>query len=173
MEAAKQKATRAEKSNDYQPAGPELSASGGITYVSWFAKNAKDPTTVATKDISDLDFILISRSGLTNRSTGALAERLALTAKETAQLLTLSLRTYHRKSPDEVLNPVASERLLLLTKLADHGVAVFEDQGKFNRWLRRPLRILGGNAPLAMLDTGQGIKWVDTLLGRMEHGVYS
>ncbi len=173
MEAAKQKAIRVRNLENDRTAGPELSTREGETYVSWLPKGTQSQTTVATKDISDLDFIAISRAGLTNRSTGALAERLELTVKETAQLLTLSPRTYHRKRPDEVLNPVATERLLLLTKLTDHGLAVFEDQGKFNRWLRRPLRILGSNAPLAILDTGQGIKLVDTILGRMEHGVYS
>lgn len=123
--------------------------------------------------INDLDLIAISRSGLASKEMTSLAERLELSGKEIAQLLTLSPRTYHRRKPEQVLDPVASERLLLLTKLADHGYDVFEEQHKFNQWLRQPLRILGQQAPLDILDTSQGIKLIDTLLGRIEYGVYS
>lgn len=123
--------------------------------------------------INDLDLIAISRSGLASKEMTSLAERLDLSGKEIARLLTLSPRTYHRRKPEEVLDPVASERLLLLTKLADHGYDVFEQQHKFNRWLRQPLRILGNQTPLDILDTSQGIKLIDTLLGRIEYGVYS
>ena len=124
-------------------------------------------------EISDLDLIALSKTGLASRETAALAQRLELSGKEIARLLTLSPRTFHRRKPDDILDQVASERLLMLTRLADHGFAVFEEQGKFNRWLRRPLRILVNQAPLAILDTSQGIKMVDTLLGRIDYGVYS
>jgi putative toxin-antitoxin system antitoxin component (TIGR02293 family) len=123
--------------------------------------------------INDLDLIAISRSGLASKEMTSLAGRLDLSGKEIARLLTLSPRTYHRRKPEQVLDPVASERLLLLTSLADHGYDVFEDQHKFNQWLRQQLRILGGQAPLDILDTSQGIRVVDTLLGRIEYGVYS
>lgn len=123
--------------------------------------------------INDLDLIAISRSGLASKEMVSLAERLDVSGKEIARLLTLSPRTYHRRKPEQVLDPVASERLLLLTKLADHGYDVFEDQHKFNQWLRQPLRILGQQAPLDILDTSQGIKLIDNLLGRIEYGVYS
>lgn len=124
-------------------------------------------------EISDLDLIALSKTGLASREMMSLAQRLELSGKEIARLLTLSQRTFHRRKPEELLDQVASERLIMLTKLADHGFEVFEDQGKFNRWLRRPLRILGNQAPLDILDTSQGIKMVDTILGRIEYGVYS
>lgn len=124
-------------------------------------------------EISDLDLIALSKTGLASREMMTLAERLDLSGKEIARLLTLSQRTFHRRKPEEILDPVASERLLMLTKLADHGFEVFEDQGKFNRWIRRPLRILSNQTPLDILDTNQGIKMVDTILGRIEYGVYS
>ena len=64
-------------------------------------------------------------------------------------------------------------RELLLQQLAEHGVDVFEDQGKFNRWLRRPLPLLANQSPLDLLDTASGFQVVDELLGRIEYGVYS
>lgn len=68
---------------------------------------------------------------------------------------------------------MASERLLLLEQLARHGESVFEDAGVFARWLRRPLRVLGSHAPLDLMDTSTGLTLVDTILGRIEYGVYS
>jgi putative toxin-antitoxin system antitoxin component (TIGR02293 family) len=57
--------------------------------------------------------------------------------------------------------------------LDKHGVEVFEDQGKFNRWLRRPLPLLQQQSPLQLLDTVTGFRVVDQLLGRIAYGVYS
>ena len=114
-----------------------------------------------------------AREGIPGQKAHDLAPRLELTDQEMARILTLSLRTYHRRKGNENLGLVASERLLLLHRLADHGVEVFEDAGKFNRWLRRPLQILDGHAPLDLLDTSTGLGMVDTLLGRLEYGVFS
>ena len=104
-----------------------------------------------------------------------LAARLALTLKEVAALLALTERTLARRleQPDNSLDISESERLLLLDNLARHGLAVFEDAGKFNRWLRRPLPVLEGRSPLAYLDTVTSFQVIDQLLGRFEHGVYS
>lgn len=129
--------------------------------------------TLNLTEISDLDLIALSKMRLASREMESLAQRLSLSGREIATLLTLSPRTFHRRKPEDLLDQVASERLLMLTKLGDHGFDVFEDQGKFNRWLRRPLRILSNQAPLDILDTSQGIKLVDTILGRIEYGVYS
>jgi putative toxin-antitoxin system antitoxin component (TIGR02293 family) len=128
-----------------------------------------------TNESKDSPFGLIeqAREGIPGQKAGELANRLELTDKEMAKILTLSLRTYHRRKENENLGLVASERLLLLHRLVDHGVDVFEDTGKFNRWLRRPLQILDGHAPLNLLDTSTGIGMVDTLLGRLKHGVFS
>ena len=135
--------------------------------------NSSSKAELALTEINDLDLIALSKTGLASREMVVLAKRLDLSGKEMAKLLTLSQRTFHRRKPEELLDQVASERLLMLTKLTDHGFDVFEDQGKFNRWLRRPLRILSNQAPLDILDTSQGIKMVDTILGRIEYGVYS
>ncbi|WP_247236552.1 antitoxin Xre/MbcA/ParS toxin-binding domain-containing protein [Telluribacter sp. SYSU D00476] len=114
-----------------------------------------------------------AREGVWGKDADDLAARLELTDQEMARILAISLRTYHRRKSDEKLGLVASERILLLHRLAEHGREVFEDDGKFNRWLRRPLQVLGGNSPLDLLDTSTGMGMVDTLLGRLEYGIHS
>jgi putative toxin-antitoxin system antitoxin component (TIGR02293 family) len=44
---------------------------------------------------------------------------------------------------------------------------------KAARWLRRPNRALGGKTPLETLDTDLGASQVETVLHRVEHGVFS
>lgn len=102
----------------------------------------------------------------------ALAQTLDLTDKEMARVLAISIRTYHRLKGSGLLNEVASERLLLFTKLADYGLEVFNDQDQFNQWLRLPLRELRNNSPLNSLDTIAGFSDVETILDRIEYGVY-
>ncbi len=63
--------------------------------------------------------------------------------------------------------------MLLLRELRAWGVNIFADAGKFNRWLRRPLAVLEGQTPLALLDTSTGIQLVEQTLGRLAYGVYS
>lgn len=120
-----------------------------------------------------IELIDAARSGLTGQRAEALASRLSLTDKDVARLLALSIRTFHRLGVEGKLDAVASERLLLLEKLAQHGENVFENPDAFAHWLRRPLRVLGGHAPLALMDTATGLTLVDTILGRIEYGVYS
>ena len=56
-----------------------------------------------------------------------------------------------------------------------HSVHVAEEtfgsQEKAARWLRRPTVALDGEAPLDLLDTSEGSRAVETLLGRIDHGL--
>lgn len=119
------------------------------------------------------ELIAQSRSGVAHAEVRQLAALLELTIREFATLLSMNERTIARRLVSGSLNKVESERLLLLKALAAHGLRVFEDQGKFNRWLRRPLEILEGQSPLQLLDTATGFQVVDQILGRIEYGVYS
>lgn len=119
------------------------------------------------------ELIAQSRSGVSHAEVRQLASLLELTIRELAILLSMNERTMARRLVSGSLNKVESERLLLLKALAAHGLRVFEDQGKFNRWLRRPLEILDGQSPLQLLDTATGFQVVDQILGRIEYGVYS
>lgn len=106
-------------------------------------------------------------------SAEELANLLDITDKEMANILTISIRTYHRLKHKGLLNPVASERLTMLKDLASFGLEVFENQASFNKWLRISLRELDNNSPLDLLNTAIGISRVKDVLGRIEYGIYS
>ena len=123
--------------------------------------------------LSALQLIDRSRQGLVGREAGQIASLLAISDKEMARLLNQSVATFHRQAKVGRLDAATSERLLLLSQLATYGASVFQDQGKFTRWLRRPLHLLVERSPLDLLDSLTGIQLVDDILGRIEYGVFS
>ena len=52
------------------------------------------------------------------------------------------------------------------------AVEVFGSREKALRWLKAPVRSLGDQSPLSLLDTEEGINRVTDVLGRVEHGVW-
>ena len=129
--------------------------------------------SVAENALTPLHLIDQSRQGLTGTEAGRVAGLLAVSDKEMARLLNQSVATFHRQAKMGKLDPVTSERLLILDQLAIYGASVFQDAGKFTRWLRRPLPLLENHSPLDLLDSSTGIQLVDDILGRIEYGVFS
>ena len=124
--------------------------------------------------IDDRVVVEKAREGLPFAEFERLAGLLELTAQEQAALLSITERTMARRVAEHgTLHPLESERLVLLQKLAEYGVEVFEEAGKFNRWLRRPLPLLGDKSPLQYLDMSTGFVVVEQVLGRLAYGVYS
>jgi putative toxin-antitoxin system antitoxin component (TIGR02293 family) len=115
-----------------------------------------------------------SRAGLSRAKADEVARPIGLTDKEMARILNLSERTLHRLRPDARLDSNASERLLLLEVLIKHGLDVFDGRTDvLGRWLHGPLPELRRQAPVTLLDTTVGFNMVHTVLGRIEHGIYS
>lgn len=140
-------------------------------------------TSVPTATASGVRFVEQVRTGWPleagQQQVRQLAAKLDITLHEMAMVLATAERTFARqlsaKASEKTLafTKIQAERLLLLQLLDKHGVEVFEDQGKFNRWLRRPLPLLQQQSPLQLLDTVTGFRVVDQLLGRIAYGVYS
>jgi len=51
-------------------------------------------------------------------------------------------------------------------------IEVFGTREKALRWLRTPVRSLGDNTPISLLNTPEGLARVQDTLGRVEHGVW-
>ena len=68
---------------------------------------------------------------------------------------------------------MSGDRLVRTASLMARAVEVLEDERAAVRWLRSPQRALAGAVPLELAETDVGARAVDTLLGRMEHGVYT
>lgn len=81
-------------------------------------------------------------------------------------------RTLARRKIEERLSPDESEKLARLLRINEIAAEVF---GKSNghRWLRTPNRAMNGHLPLELVRTEFGARIVETILGRIEHGLYT
>ena len=113
-----------------------------------------------------------SREGLLRSEADQIAALVGLTDREMAPILNMSERNLHRLNAENRLARDASERLLLLTNLLQHGLDVFDnDVQTLADWLRTPIRELNSQSPIHLLDTTTGFGLVDDVLGRIEHGI--
>lgn len=142
---------------------------------------ATEMITNAPEWSSPLDALRLidySREGVVSTEAGRVAGLLGVTDKEMARLLNQSIVTFHRQAKvgllgETRLDAATSERLLLLARLATYGVTVFQDKGKFTRWLHRPLRLLADRSPVDLMDSTTGVQLVEDILGRIDYGVFS
>lgn len=113
------------------------------------------------------------RAGLPYASLEAVMGELGLARTEAADAIHLPPRTVARRKKEQKLQADESDRLVRLARLAAQGADVLGDKEKAATWLRRPNRALGGKIPLELLDSDIGVRQVEEVLGRIEHGVYS
>jgi putative toxin-antitoxin system antitoxin component (TIGR02293 family) len=115
-----------------------------------------------------------ARNGLKFSYAIALASDLGLSFSDLAIILHMSLRTLQRYEPDRILDSDHTSKMIQLTTLRNHGIAVFGDQDdSFAKWLKTELPALKGNTPLSFLDTPFGFDLIHQVLGRIEHGILS
>ena len=88
-------------------------------------------------------------------------------------MVRMTARTLQRKKPEEKISPESSERAILIGKLYFQGEEIFGDKKKFHRWMDKEILALGGKKPKDFLDTISGIRMVEDVLHRIEHGIYS
>ena len=114
------------------------------------------------------------RAGLPVASALAFKDALRLTNEELAGLLGLSARTLLRWTPGKSRLDLASgDRLVRSARLFTIASEVLEDDDAAVDWLHSPQKALGDAVPLELAATDVGARAVETLLGRMEHGVYT
>jgi putative toxin-antitoxin system antitoxin component (TIGR02293 family) len=70
------------------------------------------------------------------------------------------------------LSPEQSDRIARMAGVTAHAQRVFQERGPALEWLRSPNPALGQETPLRMMRTGSGAALVDSVLTRIEYGVY-
>ena len=129
--------------------------------------------TLGARVVTSEDLRTSVRRGLPFRTLGVVLDGLRVPREQAARVLGLPLRTLARRRQAGTLAPDESDRLARLARIAGVARDVFGEQDIAARWLRRPNRALGGEAPIEMLDTDLGARRVEQILGRIEYGVPS
>jgi putative toxin-antitoxin system antitoxin component (TIGR02293 family) len=103
-----------------------------------------------------------------------LAKRLDISQDRLSELAQIAKTTLHRRIKEH--QPLAqdeSERVIRLYTVYQKAVEVFEDEERAARWFSSRPKALGGKTPLEFMKTEPGARYVEKLLGRIEHGVFS
>jgi putative toxin-antitoxin system antitoxin component (TIGR02293 family) len=91
---------------------------------------------------------------------------------EAAPLLQVSERTLSRRKKAGRLDAHESDRLVRAARVYAMALQLQGgDHESARRWLRSPQRGLGGASPLEYASTDVGVRQVEELIGRIEHGI--
>lgn len=131
------------------------------------------PARPSTRDPSSEDLRRVVRRGLPFTSLERVMARFGLGRQQVSEVLHLPERTLARRKRERRLSPDESDRLVRLARVAAQAEETLGSAERAAAWLQRPNRALGGEPPLALLDTDLGAREVEAVLGRLEHGVYS
>lgn len=129
--------------------------------------------TLGRRISTEQDLIRIVRSGLPHAALESVMDLLGLSADSVSASLSLPKRTLARRKEQARLSAEESDRLLRLARVAAAAVEIFGEPHKASAWLQKPNRALGNATPLSQMDTDVGVRQVERVLGRIEHGVFS
>ncbi len=126
------------------------------------ADTSEDPWTLAQK----------IEKGLPYRAFTDLRRSLGLSQDAIAHVIRVPPRTLARRQQAKRFQPDESERLIRLERVFDGAVRLFEENiEKAREWMSRTNRALDGHTPLEACRTEIGAREVESLIGRLEHGV--
>ncbi len=129
---------------------------------------------IKAKVRTTLELMPLIRRGLPPASLEALARQMDMPPLATAEAIGLVKRTIARRIQQrQTLDPEESERVVRLARILAQTTAILGSREKARRWLRKPNRALGGDPPIAMLDTDIGAQAVLDELGRIDYGVFA
>lgn len=110
------------------------------------------------------------RQGFPHTVVDALVGGSGLTLQEVASSLDLSTRSLQRRKHQGRLARHESDRLYRLARLLALAEYFIGSRDTAVEWMKRPNLVLGGVAPLKLLDTELGARQVESVLGRIAYG---
>lgn len=117
-----------------------------------------------------MGMVRLVRRGLPIGAVQHILDTGRLTLAELDQIV-LPRKTLANRRKLGTLTPEQSDRLVRVARVLAAAEETFGDRAKAGTWLRRPTSGLAGERPLDLLDTDEGARAVETLLGRIGHGI--
>jgi putative toxin-antitoxin system antitoxin component (TIGR02293 family) len=117
-----------------------------------------------------VDLVRIVRRGLPVGAVQFVLDSGVLSPTELDRIV-LPRKTLANRRKLGTLTPEQSDRLVRVARVIAAAEETFGSREKAAMWLRRPTTALAGESPLDLLDTDEGAREVETLLGRIAHGI--
>lgn len=118
-----------------------------------------------------LELVKSIQEGLSFDEVEEAATASGVAVTDLATFGTITPRTLSHSRRIGRFSPVESDRVWRFLRVWNHATATFGSVGKARAWMTRPTRVLGGRPPAELLDTDEGARLVDEILGRVEHGI--
>ena len=116
----------------------------------------------------------IITQGLSTDVLAWLSDILGTKQREVAELINISDRTLTRRKKRGKLSFHESERALRIAQVVVAALRLFEnDAEKANLWLKKSRKIFNGKSPLEYSETAPWAQFVQDVISRIEHGVFS
>ena len=117
-----------------------------------------------------MDLVRLVRRGLPVGAVQFVLDSGSLTPAELDRIV-LPRKTLANRRKLGTLTPEQSDRLMRVARVLAAAEETFGSREKAGTWLRRPTTTLAGERPLELLDTDEGAREVETVLGRIAHGI--
>ncbi len=138
------------------------------------ARNALDmvggAAVVGSDVTAEMDVVRLVRRGLSVDAVQFVLNSGRLTLAELDRIV-LPRKTLANRRKLGTLTPEQSDRLVRVARVLAAAEETFGSREKAGAWLRRPTTALAGECPLELLDTDEGGRAVEALLGRIAHGI--
>ncbi len=123
---------------------------------------------------SSAELISQLERGFSFKTLLALESRSGLALPRLGAIVGIPERTLARRRVSRRLTPDESERLLRISAVFEDAVNLFEgDVAGAVTWLTTSRKALGDRSPLEYARTETGAREVESLIGRLEHGIFS
>jgi putative toxin-antitoxin system antitoxin component (TIGR02293 family) len=123
---------------------------------------------------SDTGLRVITREGLPVATLTKLAKDLCVERRTLAGVVGISERTLSRRiAKGERFSAEESDRIVRLARVVAMATDTLGTSAKASSWLQSPNMVLEDHRPLDLLDTDAGVRSVETILNRIEYGLYS
>ncbi len=120
------------------------------------------------------EFIVQIEAGFPYSAWDHFVEHTGLPREVVARVIDLPLRTLSRRKEEGRLHADESDRLVRLARIYTQTLGLFEgDSTTARSWLTNPQLALNGATPLDYCGTEVGAREVETLIGRLAHGIPS
>jgi putative toxin-antitoxin system antitoxin component (TIGR02293 family) len=147
----------------------------GTAYVSKYKFDVilSNATEKPERELSAFEKMHIVRDGVTKKDLELLKSKADLDYTMLAKALSVTRATLINKKRGERFGAGLSEKIVGMADLYSYGFEVFEDKERFNQWMSKPNKALGGQFPYDLIDNQFGREEVKNLIGRIDYGIYS